>query len=64
MNNAIVALLRCPITGQPLTFHDDGGQQPYLQTRDGSYRYPVENGIAMLLAEDAQKLDKALSKTQ
>lgn len=60
MNKSIIATLRCPISGQPLSFHD--GDQPYLQTADGQYRYPVENGIAMLLPEDAQKADNALAK--
>ena len=62
MNKTIISALRCPITGQPLTFHD--GEQPYLQSSDGSYRYPVENGIAMLLAEQAQKSDLALSNAK
>lgn len=55
MNKSIIATLRCPVSGQPLNFHD--GEQPYLQTADGQYRYPVENGIAMLLPEQAQKAD-------
>ena len=62
MNKAIIATLRCPISGQPLTFHD--GEQPYLQSNDGSYRYPVVGGIAMLLPEDAQKIDHALPNAE
>lgn len=57
MNDSVLATLRCPVTGQPLTFHD--GAEPYLQTTDGCYRYPVVDGIAMLLAEDAIKMDSA-----
>ncbi|MBV7434827.1 hypothetical protein KRX19_07280 [Cardiobacteriaceae bacterium TAE3-ERU3] len=62
MNKAVISALRCPITGQPLTFHD--GEQPYLQTSDGSYRYPVQGGIAMLLPEDAQKTEPTLPNAE
>lgn len=62
MNKSIIATLRCPISGQALSFHD--GDQPYLETVDGQYRYPVENGIAMLLPEDAQKTDHALAESE
>lgn len=53
MNEAVLAILRCPISGQTLTFHD--GDAPYVQSSDGRYRYPVEHGIAMLVADAAQQ---------
>lgn len=56
MNKEVLAYLRCPTTGQALSYHD--GAEPYLLTTDGAYRYPVVGGIAMLLAEDAQKQDE------
>lgn len=49
-------LLSCPIDGQPLALSDDG---LYLVTSQGNRRYPIENDIAMLLAEYAEELDKA-----
>lgn len=54
MPDAIVALLRCPISGQPLRLHEDA--ETYLETADGAYRYPVDGGIALLLAEHAQSM--------
>lgn len=51
--NDVIALLRCPLDGQPLLQTEDG---KWLITQDGTRRYPIENGIAHLLAEYAQNL--------
>lgn len=52
----MVALLRCPLSGQPLKRSADG---QFLYCQDDSYRYPVKDGIAMLLAEHAEALTPA-----
>lgn len=54
---AIIDLLRCPLDGQPLVASADG---QWLQTADGARRYPLQDGIARLLPEEAQEI-KALS---
>ena len=51
MDNNLLALLRCPIDGNPLELSDDGA---YLINQAAQRRYPIENGIAMLLPEHAQ----------
>lgn len=48
--SAIIDCLRCPVDGQRL--HEADG---WLLTADGARRYPVEGGIAVLLAEKAQE---------
>lgn len=49
-------LLRCPIDGQDLTLSEDGR---YLINRAGGRRYPITDGIAMLLGENAESLPEA-----
>lgn len=46
--------LKCPITGKSLQFVNVAGQ-PFLQTQGPAenYRYPVSEGIPVLLASDA-----------
>lgn len=48
-----VKILRCPIDGQPLVLSEDGA---WLVNEVGQHRYPIDGGIAMLLAEHAQPL--------
>lgn len=47
---ALLEVLRCPRTGQVL--HEEGGA---LVTADGTFTYRVENGIPVLLAEEARE---------
>ncbi|UJF24308.1 hypothetical protein L0B52_08220 [Suttonella sp. R2A3] len=54
MNKQLLATLRCPITGQSLVQRD--AEPDFLYTADGAYRYPLENGIALLLAEYGEAL--------
>lgn len=54
ISNALLATLRCPISGQPLLVRDDAPE--YLYTQDGSYRYPLHDGIALLLADYGEAL--------
>jgi len=44
----LLEVARCPRTGQKL--HDEGGR---LVTEDGALAYRVEDGIPVLLAEEA-----------
>lgn len=53
MNKAFADILRCPIDGQPLQPSEDGA---WLVNVQGGRRYPVDNGIAMLLAAEAQSI--------
>jgi uncharacterized protein len=43
-----VSLLRCPVTGSPLKL-----EAGYLIGQAGGLRYPVKDGIPVLLAEEA-----------
>jgi uncharacterized protein YbaR (Trm112 family) len=45
----VLHLLRCPITKSPLRRVNDT-----LESACGSYRYPIRNGIAVLLADEAK----------
>lgn len=47
MNPELIALLRCPATGQHLLLEDsatDGKSEPQLVSEDGRHRYPVVDG--------------------
>ncbi|MEM1330999.1 MAG: Trm112 family protein [Planctomycetota bacterium] len=44
--------LRCPSSGRPLVWAERDGE-PVVETDDGSTRYPVEDGIPVLIAERA-----------
>ena len=44
----LLEVVRCPRTGQKL--HEESGR---LVTEDGALRYRVDNGIPVLLAEEA-----------
>ncbi len=41
----VLALLRCPVTGQALALAGDGSA---LVTPDGSRRYPIRDGLPLL----------------
>jgi uncharacterized protein YbaR (Trm112 family) len=47
----LLEVVRCPRTGQKL--HEDGGR---LVTADGQLAYRLENGIPVLLAEEAAEV--------
>ncbi|WP_432491999.1 Trm112 family protein [Kineococcus auxinigenes] len=47
----VLELLRCPLTGQPLTPLETDGEV-FLATADG-IRYPVSDGVPVLLADEA-----------
>ena len=51
---ALVAKLVCPITRTPLR-HDEGRR--LLVSDAAGLAYPVRDGIPVLLAEEAQRLD-------
>ena len=44
----LLGVVRCPRTGQKL--HEEGGR---LVTQDGKLAYRIEDGIPVLLAEEA-----------
>jgi uncharacterized protein YbaR (Trm112 family) len=48
LNEAFIALLQCPKTGQGLRLAEDG----HLLTDDGKIAYPLVDGIPQLLIED------------
>lgn len=45
----LLAILRCPVTRSPL--HQDGD---FLIAETGGLRYPVRDGIPVMLPEEAQ----------
>jgi len=57
---ALLPLLRCPATGQPLTpvaavefkGRKADGAEAYLVRQDGGVAYPVRRGIPLLLVEE------------
>jgi uncharacterized protein len=49
IDDQILALLRCPVTRSKLHL-----QQGSLVAEVGGLRYPIRNGIPVLLAEEAQ----------
>ena len=51
---ALLRLLRCPATGVALRALERDGRS-WLATHDGSVRYPIEDGVPVLLAERAQR---------
>ncbi len=49
----LLEVARCPRTGQKL--HEEAGQ---LVTEDGALRYRVDNGIPVLLSEEAVEVSR------
>lgn len=47
---ATLRLLRCPATGRPLRLQERNGEA-WLVSDDGAVRYPIEDGVPVLLAE-------------
>lgn len=44
-----ISILRCPVTGSPLRLEDG-----FLVAEVGGLRYPVRDGVPVLLAEEAR----------
>ncbi len=52
LNACVVAMLRCPLTGSPLS--QDG---EWFVSEVGKVRYPVVDGVPVLLADKARLPD-------
>ena len=50
MDAALLEILRCPASGQPLELHADQSP-PRLVSADHRHSYPIVNGIAHLLRD-------------
>ena len=57
----VLALLRCPNTGQPLELKNIGGRS-MLVTADGRWGYLIRDGIPILLPDAAVQLPPHASK--
>ncbi|MEO7241591.1 MAG: Trm112 family protein [Variovorax sp.] len=53
MDSKLLALLVCPVTKGPLTWHADVKE---LRSRSARLAYPVRDGIPILLEEEARTL--------
>jgi hypothetical protein len=49
VDDQTLALLRCPVTGSKLRL-----EEGFLVAEVGGLRYPIRNGIPLLLAEEAR----------
>lgn len=56
LNSQMVQYLRCPKTHEALVLSEDGA---FLINASATWRYPIDNGIALLLPEHAQALDNS-----
>ena len=54
----LLPILRCPVSGQPLSLSTDG----LLVRADGKTGYPIENGIPILLPDHAIPCKPSSSK--
>lgn len=50
----VVALLRCPVTGQRLVAAVRDSR-PMLRTEDGAREYPIIDGVPVLIADTAMQ---------
>ncbi len=53
INQDLVKRLQCPISGKALTLSQDGS---FLLSEAAACRFPIKNGIALLLPDYAQPL--------
>jgi uncharacterized protein YbaR (Trm112 family) len=54
----LMELLVCPLTKGPLDLSDDGG---WLVSRRARLRYPVRDGIPILLADEAEPVEDVIT---
>ena len=54
MNAALHAILLCPLTRQPLRYDAEGKE---LVSEAARLAYPVRDGVAVMLIEEARPLD-------
>lgn len=54
-NKKLLKILICPITGQPLTYDE---KNQLLISPKAKLAYPIRDGIAVMLPEEARKLSK------
>jgi hypothetical protein len=54
MTPELAALLVCPITRTPLRWDQAAGE---LVSDDAGLAYPIRDGVPVLLAEEARRLD-------
>jgi uncharacterized protein YbaR (Trm112 family) len=52
---AVLALLRCPVTKEPLRAESDAtpGASAWLVNASGTHRYPVIDGVPVLIRREA-----------
>lgn len=53
MNEALLALLVCPVTREPLRWDREGQE---LVSEAAGLAYPVRNGVPVLIVEEARVL--------
>ncbi|MCH1542320.1 MAG: Trm112 family protein [Alphaproteobacteria bacterium] len=54
LDPALLELLVCPVCHGPLSYDEKAGE---LVSKDAGLAYPVRDGIPIMLAEEARKLD-------
>ena len=54
LDPALLELLVCPVTHGPLSYDATAGE---LISKEAGLAYPVRDGIPIMLAEEARKLD-------
>jgi uncharacterized protein len=55
LDRKVLELLVCPVTKQPLAYD---AERQELISRAARLAYPIRNGIPVMLAEEARKLDE------
>ena len=53
LDPAVLELLVCPVSHGPLVYDEAAGE---LVSKEANLAYPVRDGIAIMLPEDARKL--------
>ncbi len=51
----LLELLVCPVTKKPLTYD---AERQELVSKEAGLAYPIEDGIPIMLPEDARRLDE------
>jgi uncharacterized protein YbaR (Trm112 family) len=55
VTDELAALLVCPITRTPLRWDEPAGE---LVSDAAGFAYPIRDGVPVLLAEEARRLDR------